>query len=204
MRKLVLLVLLFLPFAAVGEGTEPKTEQPQKPLSGWFTMGGIIVKYEGNKNVGSFGTGISAGFGKILKGKPLALGMQCVYRYDKFWEGPHGNANHAQTIGARPFLRTYVFSRGPIGASFDTSLPLSLKMGTKGAECLTAGVSLTPTVVYKANRRISVSLSLGLFELSYRCTVPLKANGAPLQHGFTAGFLNMGKNPVAMGITWNL
>lgn len=205
-RKLYwLLPLLFLCVpSAWGQEVQEDQTQP-RPLTGWFTSGGVRLTYEGQGENSSLGIGLSAGFGKNLKGQPLALGVQ----FDYGWNREKGDAapqpRDVHTVRARPFLRTYVFSRGSFGASFDTSVPLAMRIGAAGAESVTAGVSVSPTAVYFVSRRVTVFMTLSLFELSYSCTVPLHNRGqSGAQHRFVAGFLNMGMSGAVMGVTWNL
>lgn len=199
----LLLLLLLLSGSAWGQEAE-KAQKEEKPLTGWFTSSGVKFVYEDQGEKSSIGLGVSAGIGKNLKGRPLALGLQCDYDWSREVGEEARQPLDAHSVRARAFMRTYVFSRGPVGASFDTSIPLALKVGANGAESFTAGASVTPTAVYFVNPRVTVFLTLRLFELSYSCTVPLQEEKLPPRHKFTAGFLNMGYGGAVIGITWNL
>lgn len=204
-RNLFFLLPLFLLFPCCVFAQEPGGAAPEeKTLTGWFASGGFLLQYDGGKNDGTLSAGLSAGVGKNLNGYPLALGVQFDYSCNRESRLFDMQPRFAQSVGARMFLRTYVFSRGPLGASFDTSIPLGLCLGARGAESLSAGVSVAPTAVYFVNRRVTVFMTLSLFELSYGCTIPLQENGQTPRHRFTAGFLNMGSSGAVMGITWNL
>lgn len=199
----LLLPLVLLASGAWGQETEQE-EAKEKPLTGWFASGGFLAQCDGWWREGTFGAGLTAGIGKNLKGKPLALGLQLDYTLSGGWQKQDKDTYYDQTVGFRPFLRTYVFSRGPIGASFDVSVPIAVQMAGVGAESVSLGVSVSPSVVYFVNRRMTVFMTLSLFELSYNCTVALASYLPPTQHKFTAGFLNMGFSKALMGITWNL
>lgn len=203
--RFIIIILIFLPFTVSAQSVENEVKSTEKPLTGWFASGGFKVVYNGQGDSRSWDVGLSAGVGKDLKGWPLALGVQFDYDLRSFigqTVRPQSLKEHV--VRARPFLRTYIFSRGSIGASFDTSVPMALTFGANCAESFTGGVSVSPTAVYFVNRRVTVFMTLSLFELSYSCMVPLRNNGQSAQHRFTAGFLNMGMSGAVMGITWNL